>query len=172
MIPVEPGDGDPRVLRQAFGSFPSGVIAVCALHQGAPAGMAVSSFTSVSLAPPLVSVCVQNTSATWPKLRERRRLGVSVLAEDQDRACRALSSKDGDRFANVDWYAGDDDAVFVRGAAAWFGCSVEDELPAGDHVIVLLRIHALATEPDVAPLVFHGSRFRRLDDRGDLVVSP
>jgi len=168
MMPIEPGGVDRGVLRQAFGSFPSGVIAVCALHQDAPVGMAVSSFTSVSLEPPLVSVCVRNTSATWPRLRERRRVGVSVLAENQDRACRDLSGKDGDRFANVDWCSGDGGAVFVRGAAAWFDCSVDDEWPAGDHVIVLLRIRGLATRPDAAPLVFHGSRFRRLD----LVASP
>ncbi|WP_031469030.1 flavin reductase family protein [Sciscionella sediminilitoris] len=169
MISLEPIGVDVALLRRAFGAFPSGVIAMSALHDGAPAGMAVSSFTSVSLQPPLISVCVQNSSATWPRLRGSRRLGISVLAEEQDQACRALSSKDGDRFTGVTWSASGDEAVFVVGAAALYDCSIHEELPAGDHTIVLLRVHRLATAPDTAPLVFHGSRFRRLDDSGELV---
>lgn len=162
MITIESPSVDARALRQAFGCFPSGVAAVCCMVDGVPVGMAVSSFTSVSLAPALVSVCVQDTSATWPKLRGRSRLGLSVLAEDQEPACRALSSKDGDRFAGVRWRASGQGAVFVQGAVAWFDCSLHAEVSAGDHTIALLKIHRLGTEPGGAPLVFHGSRFRRL----------
>jgi flavin reductase (DIM6/NTAB) family NADH-FMN oxidoreductase RutF len=147
----------------AFGCFPSGVTAVCGLADGAaPLGMAASSFTPVSIDPPLVSVCVQNTSTTWPRLRELRRLGVSVLAEGQDDACRRLSMKRGDRFTGVGWEAGPDGAVFVRGATVWLDCSVHSEVAAGDHLIALLQIHGLRAEQDRAPLVFHGSRYRQL----------
>lgn len=153
---------DPVELRRAFGCFPSGVTAVCTLVDGVPDGMAASSFTSVSVDPPLVSVCVQDTSTTWPRLRHRKRLGVSVLAESQDVTCKNLAMKTGDRFAGVDWTATDEGAVFVRGATVWLDCSVYEEVTAGDHLIVLLHIHGLRAEPDVAPLVFHGSRFRQL----------
>jgi flavin reductase (DIM6/NTAB) family NADH-FMN oxidoreductase RutF len=150
------------VLRQAFACFPSGVTALCALAGDEPVGMAVSSFTSVSLDPALLSVCVQNTSSTWPNLRPRPRLGLSVLAEGQADAGRTLSRKTGDRFADVTWEASPDGAVFLGGASAWFDCSVYAEVPAGDHTVVLLAVHGLRAEPDVPPLVFHGSRFRRL----------
>jgi len=149
-------------MRQVFGCFPSGVAAVCCVVDDTPVGMAVSSFTSVSLAPPLVSVCIQQTSATWPKLRHRPRLGLSVLAEDQEAACRALSSKDGDRFAGVGWQASPDGALFIHGAVGWFDCTLHAELAAGDHTIALLEIRRAGTAPDAAPLVFHGSRYRRL----------
>lgn len=149
-------------LREAYACFPSGVTAVCAMADGVPVGMTASSFTSASVGPPLVSVCVQNTSETWPRLRHRARLGVSVLAERQDRACRSLSTKDGDRFAGVDWVASRDGAVFVDGATLWLACSVHSEIAAGDHAIVLLEIHGLRADRHTAPLVFHGSRFRRL----------
>ncbi|GAB3347670.1 flavin reductase family protein [Amycolatopsis echigonensis] len=162
MIQLEPLTGDARTLRRAFGCFPSGVTAVCALIDGVPTGMAASSFTSVSMDPPLVSVCVQHTSETWPKLRPRTRLGVSVLAEGHDTECLKLSKKDGDRFAGVSWEATADGAIYLHGATAWLDCSVERELPAGDHAIALLRIHGLRADPDTAPLVFHGSRFRTL----------
>lgn len=162
MSPLEAPATDPAVLRRAFGCFPSGVTALCALDGGTPVGMAASTFTPVSLAPPLVSVCVQDTSATWPKLRGQHRLGVSVLAEGQDAICRSLASKEGDRFADVDWEAAEDGSVFIHGASLWLECSVHAELPGGDHTIALLEIQSLTVQPDRAPLVFHGSRFRRL----------
>ncbi|MBM4791285.1 flavin reductase family protein [Streptomyces sioyaensis] len=152
---------DSRQLRQAFSCFPTGVTALCGLVDGEPTGMAVSSFTSVSLTPPLVSVCIQDTSTTWSKLRDRR-LGLSVLAEDQDTACRRLSSKDGDRFGDLQWQATDEGRLIIDGAVAWFDCSLFTEIPAGDHTIAVLQIHDLWTSPNTAPLVFHGSRFRRL----------
>jgi len=71
---------DSTLLRQAFGCFPTGVTAFCGLADGRPEGFAASSFTSVSLEPALVSICVANTSETWPKLARMKRLGISVLA--------------------------------------------------------------------------------------------
>lgn len=153
---------DSDVLRRVFGCFPSGVTAVCAQFDGVPVGMAASAFTPVSMNPPLVSVCVQNTSTTWPKLRRAAMLGISVLAAPHDRACRQLSAKTGDRFAGLDIRTTDAGAVLIGGAVAWLECAVEDELPAGDHVIVLMRVHALDGTHDVDPLVFHASRFRTL----------
>lgn len=153
---------DQSVLRQAFSLFPSGVTAVCGLLDGEPSGMAASSFTSVSLDPPLVSVCVARTSTTWPKLRSLPRLGVSVLAEDHGAVARALAAKDGDRFASMRWEATDGGAILVHGSTMWLECTVEQEVSAGDHDIVVLRIQSLETYPDVAPMIFHGSQFKHL----------
>lgn len=154
---------DPRKLRRVFGAFPSGVTAVAALVDGLPVGMAASSFTSVSLDPPLVSVCVAHTSTTWPRLRNASRLGVSVLAGDQEQACLQLSARDGDRFAALRWSASSEGAVLLAGASAWLDCSVEAEHPAGDHDIVVLRVRDLDADHTVRPLVFHASQFRRLE---------
>ncbi|MGQ7297119.1 flavin reductase family protein [Quadrisphaera sp. KR29] len=150
-----------RALRDAFGRFPSGVVSACARVDGAPVGMAMSSFTSVSLDPPLVLVCVDRASSTWPKLRERaegERLGISVLGEAHDATARQLASRTADRFAGLSLVDGVGGALFVDGAAAWLECSVAEELPGGDHVVVLLRLHAhRVLEP--GPLVFHASGF-------------
>ncbi|KKC05649.1 flavin reductase family protein [Mycobacterium nebraskense] len=153
---------DGTEVRRVFGCFPSGVIAVCAMVDGEPVGMAASSFTTVSLMPPLVSICVQHNSATWPRLRRCPALGVSVLAEDHTEACRSLSRKHGDRFAGVHCVQRPSGGVFVDGASAWLDCSLNAEIPAGDHVIVLLGISALRANPDTLPLVFHRSQFHRL----------
>lgn len=155
-------DLDPATLRRVLAAFPTGVTALAALVDGAPVGMAANSFTSVSLDPPLVSVCVATTSSTWPKLRRATRLGVSVLSHEQEAASRSLASRGVDRFAGLSWHATDDGAVLLDGASAWFDCSVEREIRAGDHEIVLLNVHGLGTDPQTPPLVFHGSRYRRL----------
>src|ERR1700676_3719190 len=113
MAKIEPV-ADSTQLRRAFGCFPSGVTAICALVDGRPVGMAASSFTSVSVSPPLVSVCMQHSSTTWPRLRDRPRLGLSILAEGQDGACRQLASKTGDRFAGTQWTASPNGSVYVH----------------------------------------------------------
>jgi flavin reductase (DIM6/NTAB) family NADH-FMN oxidoreductase RutF len=150
---------DATKLRQTFGCFPSGVTAICGLVNGRPVGMAASSFTSVSLDPPLVSVCVANTSTTWPLLRTAPSIGVSVLGADHEKASRQLSSRAEDRFAGLAWEATPSGAVVLLGAPATLECVIEKEVPAGDHHIALLRIEAMAADPDIAPLVFHGSRY-------------
>lgn len=153
---------DQKLLRQAFGCFPTGVTAFCGLLDDAPEGMAASSYTSVSLEPALVSVCVANTSTTWPKLATLDRLGLSVLAGDHAPIARALSAKTGNRFHGVDWMATESGAVFVHGATLWLECAPFKRVEAGDHEIVVLQIVALAMYPDVAPMVFHRSNFHEL----------
>jgi flavin reductase (DIM6/NTAB) family NADH-FMN oxidoreductase RutF len=162
MITIESVSADHCLLRRAFGCFPSGVTAVCAIVGNEPIGMAASSFTSVSIEPPLVSVCFQASSTTWQRLRERRRLGISVLAQGQDDICMSLAQNVTERFADVAWDRTPEGAVFVSGATAWLECSVYGEIPAGDHAVALLEIQGLQAYPKAAPLVFHGSQFRRL----------
>lgn len=153
---------DERQLRKAFGMFPSGVAAVCARIDRVPVGMAASSFTSVSVDPPLVSVCIQNTSETWPLLRERPRLGLSVLADRHDTAVMQLASKKGDRFAGIEWDTGPHDSILIRGSSALMEVSLFEEVPAGDHSIALLEVHGLDTAEHTPPLIFHASRFHKM----------
>lgn len=153
---------EPAALREAFGHFPSGVIAIAAEVDGVRVGMAASTFVPVSLDPPLVSFCVQNTSQTWPTLAGRPAIGISVLGEAHHEAVRTLSAKTGDRFAGLDTVCTAAGAVFVHGSGVWLETEIEQSVPAGDHSIVILRIRDLTVHDDVAPIVFHRSRLRRL----------
>jgi len=153
---------DSRALRAVYGAFPTGVTAVAALVDGRPVGMAASSFTSVSLEPPLVSVCMAHTSRTWSVLRRAERLGISVLGAQHAALCRRLAGPAAGRFADAAWRAAPDGAVLLDGASAWFACAVEQEVRAGDHDVVVLRVHDLHLDPAIDPLVFHASTFRSL----------
>ncbi|MFI5959410.1 flavin reductase family protein [Cryptosporangium sp. NPDC051539] len=154
---------DPRRLRHVFGAFPSGVVAVAALTGDAPAGLAASSFTSVSLDPPLVSFCIARTSTTWPVLRAAPSLGVSILSGALEHAGRQLAGRAADRFAGLSWRATDGGAVLLEHASGWFETCIEQEVRAGDHDIVVLRVVDLDAHHDLSPLIFHASRFRHLE---------
>jgi flavin reductase (DIM6/NTAB) family NADH-FMN oxidoreductase RutF len=153
---------DDADLRRAFACFPTGVTAICALVGGEPVGMAASSFTSVSIAPPLVSICMQNSSNTWRMLALVPRLGVSFLSAEQEVASRQLAVSTCDRFSGIDWLPAASGAVFIAGASVWLECTIHRQITAGDHEIVLLRIETLRVQADVNPLVFHASRYRQL----------
>jgi flavin reductase (DIM6/NTAB) family NADH-FMN oxidoreductase RutF len=153
---------DARELRDALGAFPTGVTAVAAVVNGEPVGLAANSFTSVSLDPAIVSVCIAHSSTTWPTLRTADRLGVSVLGAHQESVCRQLSARDRDRFAALEWRRTDDGAIFLSGTSAWLDTSIDQQIAAGDHDIVLLRVHGFGIDSNVTPLVFHASQFRRL----------
>lgn len=153
--------GDTAELRRAYGRFPSGVTAVCGIRGGVPFGMAASSFTTVSLDPPLVSVCLTEQSQTLRLLRHVDRIGISILAGAQGDVCRSLAQP-ANRFDGLSWHSSESGAVFIDAAAGWLDCTLYDELPAGDHQILLLRVHGFRVNRDSDPLVFHDSRFREL----------
>jgi flavin reductase (DIM6/NTAB) family NADH-FMN oxidoreductase RutF len=163
MEAMSANDLNPTSLREAFGHFPSGVIAIAAEVNGTLVGLAASTFVPVSLDPPLVSFCVQNTSETWPKLNGLPYLGISVLGESHDEAARMLAAKTGDRFAGLKTVSRDSGAVFIEGTSVWLESAIEQLIPAGDHTIVILRVSAITVRSDVPPIVFHRSTFRRLD---------
>lgn len=113
-----------------------------------------------------MSVCIALSSTTWPVLRQRPRLGLSVLAESHGPAARNLAAKGVDRFAGISWESNDARSVFVHGATLWLDVTRWREVSAGDHNIAILKIVQLWGHPDVSPLVFHGSRFRQLSPVG------
>ncbi|WP_439956773.1 flavin reductase family protein [Nocardia fusca] len=156
---------NPSSLRTAFSHIPFAVVAI-----GADTGlerlvMAASTFVPVSLDPPLVSFCVQNESRTWRALGVLPHLGISVLTTAHDNAARTLASKHGDRFVDVTTTAHTNGALFIDGCELYLDATVDNEVAAGDHMIVVLRVNSLDCAGQAVknhPLIFHGSRFRKL----------
>lgn len=156
-------DLDPVRLREAFGSFPTGVVAVAAEVDGQLLGLAASSFTSVSLNPPLVSINLATTSKTWPDLRRAEHLGLTVLAHHHGPLCRQLAGPVDERFTDVAHTVTPEGAVIIDDGLAKFDTTVYREIDAGDHVLVLLELHALDHgSRSLSPLVFHRSQFGSL----------
>ena len=165
----EPANGaelgciDAKRFRNVLGKFATGVVAVTAVDSatGEPTGLAANSFTSVSLHPPLVAFCVAHTSTTWPKMRTAGRLCINILAEHQREICLQLATKGGNKFNGLGWTTSPAGHPVLDGAVAWLECSVETEHEAGDHVIVVCRVHSLDKHHSGDPLLFYSGSYGR-----------
>jgi flavin reductase (DIM6/NTAB) family NADH-FMN oxidoreductase RutF len=149
----------PDRLRRAYGMFPSGVVAVAAEVEGRYVGLAASSFTSVSIDPPLVSFAIANTSKTWVDLRRASHLGISVLADCHGAVAQQLAGPAENRLDRVAATVSAGGAITLDEALARFDTTIYREVEAGDHTIVLLELHAIRHDPHSLPLIFHRSRF-------------
>jgi 3-hydroxy-9,10-secoandrosta-1,3,5(10)-triene-9,17-dione monooxygenase reductase component len=148
---------DEQAFRNTLGRFATGVAVVTAVHAGERVGMAVNSFTAVSLSPPLMLFCAAHTSRTWPRIREAGVFGVSILGEGQGRLCRQFAARHQDRFAGVDTVTGTTGAPLIRGAIAHVEGQIVDVHEGGDHDVVLGEAITLGSR-EGRPLVFFGGQ--------------
>ncbi|WP_329435615.1 MULTISPECIES: flavin reductase family protein [unclassified Streptomyces] len=161
-IPTHPATSA-EDLKSALAGFCTGVAVITAPDaDGRPAGMAVQSFSSVSLDPPLVCFCPAHTSTTWPRIRAAGRFAVNVLAEDQRELCRRFAVTGGDKFAGTPWRPGGNGAPLLDGALATIECELADVLDGGDHAIALGRVTSLTTHRDAGPLLYFRRTYGRL----------
>ncbi len=132
---------DPRALRNAFGSFMTGVTVVTAISKsGEKVGFTANSFTSVSMDPPLLLVCPANKLSSFEVFEQCEYFGVSILAEDQQHASNTFAGSKGDRFGEVSWFADDFGTPLISDAVAHFSCSAFEKIPAGDHLMLVGKV--------------------------------
>jgi flavin reductase (DIM6/NTAB) family NADH-FMN oxidoreductase RutF len=151
---------DIQEFRRASGCFTTGVAILTTVRpDGEPMGLTVNSFTSVSLAPPLVLVCVHGGSRVLEPLLIAGRFGINVLAADQ----RDLSTRFAtDRSCALAWETGPTGVPLIPGALAVFECELSRDFDGGDHRILVGRVLRLAAG-EGAPLVRYGSAYRGLE---------
>ena len=134
---------DPRALRDAFGAFMTGVTVVTAHNaEGNPIGFTANSFSSVSLDPPLVSICIAKTSSNYEALATASGFAVNVLSETQKDVSNTFARPVEDRFAAVTWQKGPHGAPVFDDGSAWFDCSMFKTVEAGDHLILIGKVEA------------------------------
>lgn len=155
-------------LRRGLSAVPTGVVAVTGHTGDVDEVMVSSSFAvGVSWEPALVSFSAQQSSRTWPRLRQARTLGVSLLAEDQRHLCPQLSSRTGDRLAGLDLHRTDDGTPLLEGSSLWLQTRLHAEVDAGDHTVVLLEVLGFADHTDAhAPAALHRNTFTGLHPLG------
>ncbi len=147
------GSLDPRALRHAFGAFTTGVTVVATLGEGGtPWGFTANSFTSVSLDPPLLLVCIAKTSGSFKAFVESKHFAVNVLASSQRETAMTFAAGGKDKFKGVSWRGEESGSPVLEGCVAWFDCGLEELIEAGDHVILLGRVLAFGetSEPPLA----------------------
>jgi flavin reductase len=169
-------DGGLSGFRKAMGSFATGVTVVTAASgDGNMHGVTVNSFSSVSLDPALVLVCLNETSRGLGLIEQAGGFVVNVLSAGQHHVSRWFANRhrpaDPTMFDGVPFEPGVTGSPILLEAAAWFECRLAQLHRAGDHVIVLGEVVALAHRPQAEPLVFHGGTYKSLEHatpgRGD-----
>lgn len=141
-------DLDPHALRNAFGTFMTGVTVVTAHNENEhPIGFTANSFTSVSLDPPLVLVCLANSSSNREAFVNAAGFAVNVLSETQVAVSNTFARPAEDRFANIEWKTGPQGSPVIEGVTAWFDCAMYNQVEAGDHVILIGEVKAYESTP-------------------------
>lgn len=132
---------DPGELRKALGSFVTGVTVITTCQSdGTPRGFTANSFTSVSLDPPLILVCVGKSAFSYPVFRAAKNFAVNILSEDQVDTSGIFASKEPDKFERSRWRLGIGGSPILEATAAWLDCETHDVVEAGDHVILIGRV--------------------------------
>lgn len=153
---------DPVALRRAFGTFVTGVTIVTTRdEEGRPRGMTANSFTSVSLDPPLLLVCVGKSASSFPVFSATGHFAVNLLREAQTDVSNLFASKSADKFAAVSHDRIHTGAPVLTDCLTWFDCTVHDRVDAGDHMILIGRVQAFGTSPS-APLGFCRGKYAQV----------
>ena len=154
---------DARTLRDAMGCFATGITIVTAIDpDGRPVGLTANSFTSVSLDPPLLLVCIANNAGTAPVLRGADSFGVNVLQIGQQPASNRFAGKGEDRFAATAWGPGETGVPLLDGSLVSFECKRHAVHEAGDHFILIGDVVRAQFEPRRDPLLYFRGKYRRL----------
>ncbi|MDX6322841.1 MAG: flavin reductase [Propionibacteriaceae bacterium] len=160
----------PERLREVMAEFAAGVTVVTTVWQGMPHAMTATAFSSVSLTPPLVLVCVGKSSRFHHSVTQAGTWAVSILSADQVQIARHFSHSGRDLATQFDGVphtpAPHCGAPVLDGAQGWLECVTYDKHDAGDHTIVVGRVLATSVESaDSAPLTYHRGTYSRLPDR-------
>ncbi|WP_327000852.1 flavin reductase family protein [Dactylosporangium sp. NBC_01737] len=147
-------DTGSRRLRRVLGEFATGVTVVAADSPRGPVGMTVNSFTSVSLDPPLILVCLATAASTTRAVTDAGSFAVSILRRDQRGICDTFAARRPDKFSAVGTVEAATGAPVIDDALAYLDCRVHDVLPAGDHVVVIGEVADAAAACDGEPLTF------------------
>jgi flavin reductase (DIM6/NTAB) family NADH-FMN oxidoreductase RutF len=156
-----------KEFRSTVGAFATGVTVVTTRGEEHAYGMTANAFSSVSLDPPLILVCVINPSEGAEHITRNGVFAVNILSVDQEPLSRYFASRDRprglDAFRDVPHRLGASGSPILEGAAAFMDCSVHAMHEAGDHLIFIGEVLELDVQDDGTPLVFHGGGYRLLE---------
>lgn len=153
---------DRESFRRACAKFATGIAVAAVIGKdGVPRGLTANSFTSVSLSPPLVLVCVDVSSGVLPHFRASSFFAINILNEHQRHLSTRFARKGHDRFTGVEWMPGETGAPLLPYALGSLECSLTQTVEAGDHVIFIGKVVSAGWR-EGRPLVYFNSAYHRL----------
>ena len=154
---------DASEFKRACARFATGIcVASVCDADGTPHGLTVSSFTSVSLAPPLILICLGHEASVISHFRAASHFAVNILAEDQRKLSERFARKGHDRFDGLSWHPGATGAPLVDGVLATIECGVHQRFTSGDHDIFVGEVLDTRVRADVRPLAYYAGHYHSL----------
>jgi 3-hydroxy-9,10-secoandrosta-1,3,5(10)-triene-9,17-dione monooxygenase reductase component len=154
---------DGRSFRDIMGRFPTGVVLITATTASGPVGMAVNSFTSVSLDPPMVSFCPMSTSETWARIRATDSFAISILRGHHENVSRLFAQRGANKFGSHAWVNSPAGHPILKDSLGWIDASVLNVQSAGDHDLVIASADEWSDAREGSPLVFFTGRYAALE---------
>jgi 3-hydroxy-9,10-secoandrosta-1,3,5(10)-triene-9,17-dione monooxygenase reductase component len=155
---------DPGVFRRVMGCFATGVTVVATRQpDGKPCGLTANAVTSVSLVPPLVLVCVDKRSETYPHLARAGAFTVNMLTEDQRDLCSRFAASGGEKFDDVAFHWGQNGTPIIEGCLAHLECRIVHAYEGGDHTIYVGEVET-GSSAEGRPLLFYQGAYGSLAD--------
>lgn len=162
-----PDPVDRTRFREVMGRFATGVTVITLDHEGALRGMTANAFSSVSLDPALLLVCVDEHASMHSYFQSATAFAVNILSDEQEEISRAFAER-GEKtevMGGFPYRTGALGSPILEGVLAWAECRVEHRYEGGDHLIIVGRVVDIGLEqPDSAPLLFFGGKYRTLAD--------
>lgn len=158
-MPIEKNE-----LRRVLGHFATGVTVITTLRKsGELHGLTANAFTSVSLIPPLVLVCVDKKAESYPCFEESGVYTVNILASDQEDLSRRFAVSGGQKFEGVSYRIGANGAPILSGTIGYIECKVASACDGGDHTLYLGEVQQAETR-EAKPLLFFRGGYREIGD--------
>ena len=153
------GEPSEEALKAFNRQFITGVTVVTTKdEEGRPRGLAVNSFNSVSLDPPLVLVCVQKTSSTYPSMFRAKHIGINIMSRDQRETLGVFASKAQDKFDQVEWHEGEYGSPLIDGSSASIEVEIKERFQALTHTVFIGRVRS-AEAREEEPMIYKAGKF-------------
>ncbi len=155
---------DSQHLRNVFGHFATGVTVITTQDKsGAPSGLTANAFTSLSLDPPLVLICVDKKAQCYSCFEESKLFAVNFLGEEQEKIARRFATKGAEKFSGIPWHRGNNGLPLLDGAIGYIECKIVQGHDGGDHTIYVGEVLGASASGE-RPLLFFKGRYRRLPE--------
>lgn len=155
---------DTKYYRQVLSSYPTGVCVVTSVSaEGERWGLAVGSFTSISLDPPLVGFLPDKRSTSWREIEKTGKFCVNILSANQLGDCQRFASRGADKFDGISHGHSPAGLPLLDDVLAWVECDIEQVIEIGDHLMVVGAVRALQRSEDGLPLLFYRGGYHTLD---------
>jgi flavin reductase (DIM6/NTAB) family NADH-FMN oxidoreductase RutF len=163
-MPVSQSNMEPAVFRDVCSRFASGVTVTTVMgSDGKPHGLTASSFTAVSLRPPLILICIDHNSGVLHHFRTASHFAVNILSADQSHISNQFAMKSIDRFDGIDWTPGISGAPLLDRCLAQVECVTQQIVDAGDHAVFFGEVIGAKTTED-QPLLYFDRNYRSLKE--------